>query len=54
MIGDILKNVLKTNASVLLILKCRLKWKIDDIATSEIDLGLDIETNLLNIKYVSV
>ena len=32
----------------------RLKTKIDDIDTTWTDLELDMDTNLLNIKYISV
>ena len=60
MIGDILKTVQKPSASVAIRLYDLWKWKwgwklkTGDKDTSLIDLGLDISTNILNIKYASV
>ena len=28
--------------------------KIDQVDTTQIDLGIDMDTNILNIKYVSI
>ena len=35
-------------------IKWRWKWEIDHIDTTQVDLGLDIGTNILNITCVSV
>ena len=35
-------------------MKWRWKWKIDHIDPTYIDLGLDKDTDILNIKYISV
>ena len=35
-------------------MKMRLKKKIDHNDTTKIDLGLDIDTDILNVKYVPV
>ena len=47
-IGDVLKNVQKRSASFLML------YDIDHIVTTWIDLGLEMDTNILNIKCVSV
>ena len=58
--GDILKTVQKPSASVLISLYDWWKWKwgrklkIDHKDTTLIDLGLDLSTDILNIKCVSV
>ena len=34
---------------MIMTMKMRLKWKIDHIDTTQIDLGLDMNVNILNI-----
>ena len=59
-IDDILKNAQKKTATVLITLydKSQWKWnwkgKIDHMDAAQIDLGLDINTNIPNIKCVSI
>ena len=56
MIGGILKNAQKISASILMRFydQWKWKWKIDHIDTTLIDLGLNMDSSILNIKGVSI
>ena len=59
-IDDILKNAHTKTATVLITLYDKWQWKwswkgkIDHMDVTQIDLGLDINTNIPNIKCVSI
>ena len=59
-IDDILKNAHTKTATVLITLYDKWQWKwswkgkIDHMDVAQIDLGLDINTNIPNIKCVSI
>ena len=52
-VGDNLKNIQKASTSVLmrLLMAMKMRLKIGDIYITQMDLGLDMDTYILNIKY---